>query len=212
MDGSSVSSSKSFCHQDVDHIPIFSMHHREEVIFSADAHYFENAAIIQSEPTVVGGEDLHTSDTHLGEVQQLFRNLVVEMSDIHMKTVINAGFGVCHGTMPGNIFCQDDRLLGNEIDHGGRSAKGGCFSASVMIISRDGACHRQFEVHMGVHPTRKNQKTAGIHDSCFVVFNIFVNPADKLILHQDICFAGYLGGDYCSIFDERFHKNLTLFP
>ena len=111
MTRSTFSSSERFCHQDVDHVPIFSMNHGEQIIFSTDPHDLEDITVIQPQSAVISGENLHAGDTQSGQVRKFFSDLFVEMSDVHVKTVIDAGFWVRHGTMPRDIFCEADRLL-----------------------------------------------------------------------------------------------------
>ena len=208
LDGLGFSCRKGFSHKDIDNISVFRMDHREQVILPANAHHFENVAVIEPQASIVGCEDLDACNAHTRQIRQFLCHLVVEMGYVHVEAVVNAGFWVCHGTVPGDIFREADRFLGDEVYHGGCAAKGGGFSAGVMVISRNGAHHWQLKVHMGVHSAREHEKPGCVNESSLRVLDMIVNSADGFTFHQDVGFAGCFGCDKRTVFDECFHYDL----
>ena len=54
--------------------------------------YFEDAAIIEAQTSVIGGEDFQGLNAHLHQRRNRFRDLLIEAGEIHMEGIVDGGF------------------------------------------------------------------------------------------------------------------------
>ena len=184
--GRGVAGGKSLGSQNLDHVSVFGMQHGQHTVLGSDAHDFEDLPILQTQPSVVGGEYLQGSDPLLDQARNLGLDGPIEAGDIHVQSVINGGLARGFG-LPGiHIFYERVRVERHEVQHGRCSAKCSCLHSRVVIVRRNGVEHGQVQMCMGIDPPRHQELPGGIHHLSSFDCEVLTDSLDGLALDVHI--------------------------
>jgi hypothetical protein len=104
-----------FRHQQFDHIAVFGVQHGQQAVFAAPARITrKDIAVLQAQAVVIGRKYLQRGDAFSHQCGNLSQHLFIQMGDVHVKTEIDGGFGVCF-CMPGvDIGFEPGRSCGTK--------------------------------------------------------------------------------------------------
>jgi hypothetical protein len=203
--GSGVPGLKGLGDEDVDHIAVFAVNHRQQAMLPAATHDLEDLTVLEAEPAVVGGEDLERRDPFVGQAADLVEHGGVHAGDVHMKGEIDGGLGVGLGVPLVDPSAQRARGGGgHEVDDSGCAAEGSRLVAGVVVVRRDRLEHREVEMRVRVDPTGEEKLASdvdgvgagrgrGVDGGDRFAFDQEVGPArvairdDRAALEQDRC-------------------------